>query len=242
LLLAVAATAVLQAAVAGASSSRAGDPERGRVLFEQSCMSCHGDAGQGTVNGPAVVGVGAAGVDFMLSTGRMPLAAEVPQVERRDPAFGDEDIAALVAYVTSLGPGGPEIPDVDPSRGGLARGMEVFTDNCMACHGTAGQGASVGGGQIAPSVHEATPVQVGEAVRFGPGVMPRFGEEVVSQEDLDSLVRYIGFLGGREPADPGPSIGGLDLGGVGPVVEGLVAWLVGLGLLVLFIRWAGTRV
>ena len=64
--------------------SRSSPP--GRLLFAQTCSSCHGnDAngvgpdGQATI-GPNLQGVGAATVDFWVSTGRMP-AADVKAVE-----------------------------------------------------------------------------------------------------------------------------------------------------------------
>ncbi|HEX2025135.1 MAG TPA: c-type cytochrome [Actinomycetota bacterium] len=207
---------------------------RGADLYAAGCASCHGPGGEGGV-GPSLIGVGAAGVDFMLSTGRMPLADPDQTGTRGEPAYSAEEIDAIVAFVTSLGSGGPPIPSVDPARGAVATGREVFTANCLACHGAGAQGASVGGGQVAPPLDQATALQIAEAVRFGPGPMPRFGDEQVTQHELDSLVRYVVSL--RDATDPG----GLGLGHVGPVVEGLIAWLVGLGLLVLAIRFAGTR-
>jgi ubiquinol-cytochrome c reductase cytochrome c subunit len=181
------------------------------------------------------VRVGPAAVDFMLSTGRMPLADPDEQPVRNPPKYSPEEIAAMVAYFASLGPGGPEIPVVTAEEGDPARGRQVYAANCLACHGAAAQGASVGGGAIAPSLGQSTPVQLAEAARIGPGVMPLFDEGVISEEDMDSLVRYVMSL------RAGQDLGGLGLGHVGPVVEGLVGWLVGLGLLVVVIRLTGSR-
>lgn len=208
---------------------------RGQRLYAQSCASCHGPTGGGTAQGPPLIGVGGAAVDFMLSTGRMPMAEPGQQPTRGEPAFSPEETRALVAYVSALGPGGPEIPMVDPGSGDLRRGREVFTATCLACHGAGGQGASVGGGRVAPPLFGSTPLQLAEAVRVGPGTMPPFSEETIPGRDLDSLVRYVAYLeslGGR---------GGHELGRVGPVMEGFVAWLLGVGLLVLAVRWIGTR-
>ena len=208
---------------------------RGADLYAAGCASCHGTGGEGTAVGPPLIGVGPAGVDFMLSTGRMPIADPGQGPSRAPPAYTPEEIEAIVAYVTSLGPGGPAIPAVSPAGGSLSRGRELYTGNCLACHGAGAQGASVGGGQVAPPLDEATAVQIAEAIRFGPGAMPRFGEQQVSQRELNDLVRYVQSL--RRTRDPG----GLGLGHVGPVLEGLIAWLVGLGLLVVAIRFTGTK-
>lgn len=221
----------------GTSSAvaQAEDAELGRDLYVQSCASCHGADANGTSQGPPLRGVGAASLDFMLSTGRMPLADPSMQPVRTEPAFTVDEIGAIVAYVTSLEPGGTPIPSVDADAGDVAAGRAVFANNCLACHGAAGQGASVGAGQIAPSLEEATPTQIGEAVRVGPGAMPRFGEETIDERDVDSLAAYlVAIRAGQNP-------GGAGLGHAGPVAEGFVAVLVGLGLVLLVMRFAGTK-
>lgn len=207
----------------------------GQELYATGCASCHGVTGEGTPNGPPLVGIGPASVDFMLSTGRMPLGDPTQQPTRQSPKYTGAQIEALVDYVVSLGAGGEPVPVVDPEAGDLTLGREVYSVGCLACHGAGGQGASVGGGQLAPALDQATPTQMAEAVRIGPGAMPPFPEELIDQRELDSLVRYVLEL--REEPDPG----GLDLGRVGPVTEGFVAWVVGLGILVLVIRFTGTR-
>ena len=209
--------------------------DQGARLFAVGCASCHGPQGEGTENAPSLVGVGPAAVDFMLATGRMPLSDPDQQPTRQPPQYSPEEIEALVAYVVSLGLGGESIPFVSPEAGDLSLGRDLYSANCLACHGAGGQGATVGAGQIAPSLRRATPVQIAEAVRVGPGPMPPFTDELVDQHELDSLVRYVMDLRTQ------PNPGGLDLGRVGPVVEGFVGWVVGLGLLLLVIRLTGTR-
>jgi ubiquinol-cytochrome c reductase cytochrome c subunit len=93
----------------------------------------------------------------------------------------------------------------------------------------------VGGGQIAPTIDPADPTQVGEAIRIGPGLMPRFGPETIDQADLDSVAAYLLWL-----RDHGQD-GGLQLGRVGAVAEGLVIVVVGLGLMILFLRLTGAK-
>lgn len=210
------------------------DAQAGHALYAEHCSSCHGLVGEGTHQSPPLIGAGAASVDFMLSTGRMPLADPLQPALRRPPMFSRREIDALIADVASLGYPGPPIPSVDLARGNLVRGQTLFTEACAPCHGADGQGAAVNQGQVAPSLHVATPVQIAEAIRIGPGPMPRFGEKVLDQGDLNSLVRYVYTL------RTVPDIGGLGLGHEGPVIEGFVAWLVGLGLMVLVTRLIGT--
>lgn len=211
-----------------------GDPAEGRRLYEVGCSSCHGLDGGGTRLGPPLVGVGAAAADFYLSTGRMPLDEPRAQAQRKPPAYSPGEIADLTAYVASLGDG-PSIPAVDPDRGDLALGGQTYTANCAACHNSAGSGGALGHSVFAPGVRQATPVQIAEAVRVGPGAMPVFGPDTLDDHQVDSMVRYLLYL--RHTVDRG----GAPLGRLGPVPEGLVAWLVGLGPMLAAAFWIGTR-
>jgi ubiquinol-cytochrome c reductase cytochrome c subunit len=202
---------------------------QGAALYLQSCAACHGPGGVGSADGPPLIGVGAASADFMLRTGRMPLAAPGAPLVGKDPAFTDGQIRALVDYVASLG-GGPAIPDVSVTGADPAKGRDLFITSCAACHGPGAGGDSVGGGFVAPPLLGQTPVIVGEAIRTGPGAMPVFGPGQISDKELDDLAAYLVYL------HDGAAPGGATLGGSGPVVEGYVAWLVGMGLLVLAAR------
>jgi ubiquinol-cytochrome c reductase cytochrome c subunit len=217
------------------SSAQADLEVEGRALYEANCSTCHGLGAQGTENGPSLQGVGPASVDFMLRTGRMPLANPADQSVRGEPKFTPLEIDALIAYVASIAPGGEPIPTVDTSAGDLALGAEVFLNNCAGCHGAGASGDSIGGGQIAPSLDPADPTEIGEAVRIGPGLMPRFGPETIDQRELDSLAAYLVWL--RDHGDEG----GVQLGRVGAVAEGLVAVVVGLGILILVLRLTGAK-
>ncbi len=219
----------------GPSLALTDEENLGRSLFEGNCTTCHGIDAAGTANGPSLQRVGPASVDFQLSSGRMPLGNPADQPERLTPAFSPEEISAIVAYLRAIAPGGPEIPTVDAEGGDLSRGSQLFLDNCAACHGAGASGASVGGGQIAPSLDEASPTQIGEAIVVGPGVMPAFGEQTLTEDDVDAIATYLVWL-----RDHG-SEGGLQLGRVGAVAEGLVAVVVGLGLIVLVIRLTGAK-
>ncbi|MGH2456481.1 MAG: cytochrome bc1 complex diheme cytochrome c subunit [Candidatus Limnocylindria bacterium] len=205
--------------VAASEAQQAG----GRELYLRACAACHGADGQGTGAGPGLVGVGAAAADFQLSTGRMPLAGSPrSQATRKPPAFSAAEIEQLVAYVASLG-AGPEIPVVSIREDLLSRGQRLFVGNCAPCHGATGRGGAVGGGALAPPLDEATPVQVAEAMLTGPGQMPVFR---FAPDDQDAVATYVAYL--RRAPNPG----GFSIGGIGPVPEGFVAWVLGMGLLV----------
>ena len=236
------------AAGQGEAGGAGGDPESddaalveaGRELYLTGCSSCHGPDGEGRVaadggeRGPSLLESGEAGAYYYLSTGRMPLADSDDQPTRKDPAYGEDEIDALVAFVGSLGDG-PPIPEVDVAAGDLAAGGELFRANCQACHSASGSGGALSYGGAAPGLADATPTQVGAAVRVGPGQMPVFGPETLSDDDLNDLVRYVEYL--DDPADPG----GIPIGRTGPIPEGFVAWLVGMGALLALVAWIGTR-
>ena len=207
------------------------DAAEGRELYVDSCASCHGAEGRGTDHGPSLVGVGAASTDFYLRTGRMPLATGRQQAVKKDPVFDDPQIESLVAYVSSLGDG-PPIPEVELADAELAAGQELFRDNCAACHGAAGAGGAVGENAFAPSLLESHAVQVAEATIIGPGQMPKFAFD---EEELNDLVGYVDYLQGA------PDPGGEDIGRTGPVAEGFVAWVVGMGALVAVAVYVGRR-
>lgn len=221
---------------ARAATAQDADPiAAGQQLFETGCVSCHGPDGEGSGRGPGLTEAGAASADFYLSTGRMPhTSSPEDQPERKAPVYDKEEIADLVAYVASLGVGLP-IPDIDPRRGDLQEGGELYRVNCAACHSASGAGGALSYGENAPSLAEATPLQVAEAIRIGPGQMPVFERQTVSDEEVDSLVRYVRYL--QDPADPG----GFSLGRVGPIPEGGVAILGGLGASLAAAWWIGRR-
>jgi ubiquinol-cytochrome c reductase cytochrome c subunit len=207
---------------------------RGRVLFQAGCASCHGFHGQGVPNmGPSLQGVGALSADFYLSTGRMPLNNPADPPVRSHPTYTRPEIAAITAYVGATF-GGPPIPRVDPTAGTLEAGRKAFTDHCAGCHQVMARGGLVTGG-IAPPLLQATPRQVAEAVRIGPYLMPAFGEHQIDQRTLDSIARYVQWT--QHPDDRG----GWALGNIGPIPEGMVAWLLGLVALLIGIRLIGER-
>jgi ubiquinol-cytochrome c reductase cytochrome c subunit len=207
----------------------------GEALYVSSCAACHGITGAGTPDGPALTGAGAATTDFMLQTGRMPLAAPGDPVRRARPAFSQAEIAAIVDYVAGLG-SGPAIPRVQvDSATDIAAGRAAYIATCAACHGAGGSGDAVGGGAAAPPLLDTAPTQVGEAIRIGPGAMPAFDPRQISDAQLGEIAAYLRFL--RDDS----ARGGAAIGGVGPVAEGYVGWLVYLVLLLGVARWIERR-
>jgi ubiquinol-cytochrome c reductase cytochrome c subunit len=205
--------------------------ELGYQLYSGNCASCHGTAGVGvqpsqTANGPGDVraagpplrGVGALAADFYLRTGYMPLAHAGTQPRRSRVLFSPHELDALIAYIASLAKG-PEVPLPKPARGSVTRGLTLFTEHCAGCHQIVARGGYLPGA-VAPSLDEATPTQIAEAVRIGPYLMPRFSTRAISDRQLDSIVAYVDYA--KHPQDPG----GWSIGRLGPIPEGMVAWFI----------------
>ena len=190
----------------------------GAMLYTQFCSSCHGADLRGGVNAPSIRGAGAARVDFWVSTGRMPAA--VPWIEEghRTTQFTQDQINAITAYVTSVEPGGEPIPRID-ATGNARDGRKLYEQNCEHCHGVYGEGASIGSNEWAPSLHEASIVQIAEAIRTGPGQMPVFGARQLDERELKDVVAYVWSLDGETAQQA------LPLRSSGPVPEGLFGWL-----------------
>jgi ubiquinol-cytochrome c reductase cytochrome c subunit len=206
--------------------------EEGEKLFAANCASCHGLQAEGTEDAPTLIGVGAASVDFQVGTGRMPMAASGPQAEEKPVQFTEEQIAALATWVASLGPG-PAIPDERylQGDGDLAVGAELFRINCAMCHNVAGAGGALTQGKFAPGVIGVSAKHVYEAMITGPQNMPVFNDANISPEDKSAIITYLQYL------ETSTSPGGLELGSLGPVSEGLFIWIFALGGIVAITVW-----
>jgi len=207
-------------AVLGASLLLAGaaSADDGKQLFGHYCVSCHGPNGKGSAKGPPLARVGAVAADLYLRVGYMPLKRSGIQPRRSRLLLAPAQIDALVRYVASLGHG-PAAPHPHPERGNVSEGMALFRSHCAGCHQIVGQGGYVTDA-VPPSLGDATPTQIAEAVRVGPYVMPRFTAKAISNRQLDSIVRYVRY------AQHPDNRGGWALGNIGPVPEGLVSWFI----------------
>jgi ubiquinol-cytochrome c reductase cytochrome c subunit len=222
---------------AGAAETATQDVAAGRKLFLANCSTCHGMNAEGRDKAPSLVGVGAAAVDFQVGTGRMPLAQNGPQAPQAPVRLTEDDISNLAAYVASLG-AGPAVPDasaVDPASGDASRGSLIFRTNCAMCHGAAGKGGALTRGKYAPSLSNSTSTHIYEAMVTGPQSMPVFNDKTIDPQAKRDVIAYLDTI------NKTPNPGGLSLGRIGPVSEGLVAWLVGLGMLLGFAVWLGQK-
>ncbi len=210
--------------------------EEGRQLFLTGCSSCHGLYAQGGTQGPSLIGVGSAGVQFQVGSGRMPLARPGVQSVRKPPKYTQEQIDQLAAYVASLAPG-PTIGPIDKSEADLALGGELFRLNCAQCHNFVGTGGALSNGKYAPDLSPATDVEIAAAMRTGPENMPVFGPSQLTDEEVNDIVGYVQYISKTENR----AYGGNDLGAYGPITEGLAAWVIGITALVGATVWIGAR-
>jgi len=213
------------------------DIANGKELFQANCSSCHGLEAQGTSQAPSLAGAGAAAVYFQMSTGRMPAKEVGSENERKPTLFTDTEIRDIAAYIQSIG-GGPEIPtpaQVSTQGADTALGSQLFSANCAQCHGFAGAGGALTYGKDAPAMTQATPTQIYTAMLTGPEAMPVFSDGVISPQAKRDIIAYITQT--RTEVNPG----GFSLGRTGPITEGLVIFLGGMGFLVLIALWITAR-
>ncbi|MGW1022392.1 cytochrome bc1 complex diheme cytochrome c subunit [Streptomyces sp. NPDC002577] len=245
LLLALAATGGLYAVFAPADKAQADETsqslaiDEGKKLYSVGCASCHGTGGQGTSDGPSLVGVGAAAVDFQVGTGRMPAQQPGAQVPKKKTIYTQAEIDQLAAYIASLG-AGPAIPTTDqysPDGADIARGGELFRTNCAQCHNFTGEGGALTHGKFAPSLADVSPKHIYEAMLTGPQNMPSFPDTTMTEKNKKDIIAYLDAVNSDQTVNKG----GLNLGGLGPVSEGLFGWIFGLGALVAVAIWVAAR-
>lgn len=231
-LLAVVATPAVVHRSAADASPRSQPAPSGRFLYMRDCGVCHGERGEGTPLGQPLIHIGPAEVDYTLSTGRMPVDEPGAERRRREPRYSRAERAAIVDYMRPFIAPTPDIPHVDASAGDVAEGAELYLSQCAACHQWAGEGGALLGDIESPPLKASTPLQIAEAIHSGPLNMPAF---VLTDEEVNSIAAYVLYL--REPEDRG----GAGLWHFGPLPEGAVAWVFGLGAVLIVCRWIGTR-
>lgn len=236
LILTGAAYAAIAPGKADAAASPA-DVAAGHDLFLANCSTCHGVNAQGRSNAPTLVGVGGAAVDFQVGTGRMPLELSGPQAPKAPVRLSATDIRQLAAYIASLAPG-PAVPDsatTDGASGDPSKGNLIFRTNCAMCHNAAGKGGALTRGKYAPNLTGVSAKHIYEAMVTGPQSMPVFNDQTITPENKRDVIAYL------QTVNEAPNPGGFSLGRIGPVSEGLVGWLVGLGLLIGCAVWLGSK-
>ncbi|MGH2864611.1 MAG: c-type cytochrome [Solirubrobacteraceae bacterium] len=208
----------------------------GEELFDANCASCHAIAGQGinpprpgagdvTGAGPSLRGVGALAADFYLRTGFMPLRNIHSEPSEQRSPFTNKEITAITEFVASLGRG-PRIPHPEPASASPVQGFKLFTEDCAGCHQSLARGGYVTGARV-PPLQGVDATRIAEAVRIGPYLMPRFSAHQIDHQQLNAIVRYV--LSTNRPENRG----GWSIGNLGPIPEGLVAWLAAIVLVVL---------
>lgn len=235
----VASTMNQAQAASTATGYSAEDITEGERLFNANCATCHGFEAVGTDNGPTLIGVGAASVDFQVGTGRMPMQMQGPQAQAKPPQFSDEQTMQLSAYVASLG-AGPAIPeqeylDINHEDVDLGNGGTLFRVNCAMCHNAAAAGGALTRGKWAPSLEGVSEKHIYEAMVTGPQNMPVFSDANITPEDKRDIIAFL-----RQITTQG-SPGGATLGSLGPVSEGLFIWTAGFALIIGFMVWLTSR-
>ncbi|MET4135815.1 c-type cytochrome [Pseudarthrobacter sp. PvP090] len=218
------------------TSFSANDAEEGGKLFAANCATCHGMGASGSKDGPSLVGVGAAAVDFQVGTGRMPMQMNGPQAYKKPAQFNEEQTHQLSAYVASLGPG-PSIPEANvlDEQGDAAKGGELFRVNCAMCHNAAAAGGALTRGKFAPALADVSGKHIYEAMVTGPQNMPVFSDANIGPEGKRDIITFL------KQIEANGSPGGADLGSLGPVSEGLFVWIAGLGVIIAFTIWLTSR-
>jgi ubiquinol-cytochrome c reductase cytochrome c subunit len=214
--------------------------EQGRQLYNNACITCHAANLEGVKDrGPSLIGVGSAASYFQLSTGRMPLSGgQTAEAARKPPAFTPQEIDALDAFIQSNG-GGKEKPDATDAQligGNPSRGGELFRLNCANCHTFTGRGGALSSGKYAPELDGVTPSQIYTAMLTGPENMPVFGDRQLTPDEKKDIIAYI-----KSVTDGNNNPGGNALGGLGPISEGLIGWIVGIAALVGITLWIGAK-
>ena len=223
-----------QAADEGTSESAA-EADRPEALRDAAASPATARTSRACANrGPSLIGVGEAAVYFQVHTGRMPLVRQEADAPDKPAVFSDEEIDQLMAYVQANG-GGPTLPSGDLRDGDLAEGGELFRLNCASCHNFVGKGGALSSGKAAPSLADATDLEIYTAMLTGPENMPVFGDNQLTPEEKRAIINYVQTI--DEQADPG----GAGIGRIGPVGEGLVIWVVGIGALMFGIFWMGSK-
>ncbi len=112
------------------------------------------------------------------------------------------------------------------ARQAIVRGGQIFLTNCTACHNFDGSGGAHAARRLRPEPPRRRAASTStRRMLTGPQAMPNFSNGNLTPEDKRDVIAYLDSL------EESPNYGGFGLGGLGPVPEGLFAWLVGIGLL-----------
>lgn len=169
----------------------------------------------------------------------MPAQQPGAQVPKKKVIYSQAEIDQLAAYIASLGAGPvtPTAKDYSANGADIAKGGELFRTNCAQCHNFTGEGGALTHGKFAPSLEGVAPKHIYEAMQTGPQNMPSFPDTTMTKQNKKDIIAYLDAVNGDKTESPG----GLKLGGLGPVSEGLFAWIFGLGGLIAVAIWVAAR-
>jgi ubiquinol-cytochrome c reductase cytochrome c subunit len=175
-------------ATSGATAQDEDALARGAELYQRNCAVCHSSDGSGIPGvAPPITEFSAPRVDLSMRTGRMPLSDPTRGVQER--SFTAEEREATMAYLRDALDLEGEVPD--PPSGEAAVGREIYAVNCAQCHGAAGDGGVAGDGVEIPHVVGLDETTVAASIREGPFAMPRFGEELITDEEVGHITAFL---------------------------------------------------
>ena len=176
----------------------AGDAEARSRLFLVGCASCHGQNGEAHRAGPRLAGWAPPPPTSSCRRDACRTRRPTGSPSRKRSPYTRRRSTTSSRTSRRSGPVRPS-PMHNPP-GDLQEGGELYLDNCAACHSAAGNGGAERRAWRADA-HGATPVEVAEAIRTGPGNMPVFGPGTFTPQQVNSIVRYVEYL--AQPQDPG---------------------------------------
>ncbi len=171
-----------QPPVALSYPSRMPSAQSGQQIYEANCAKCHGDNGKGAVTGARDF----TDVDFVRGESPASFYQTVTNGRGEMPSFKDslgvDDRWDAVFYVWRFSTS-------DPS---LARGKQIFTDNCAACHGANGTGVVLGAADFTNMqlISAGAPRDFYQIVTQGKGSMPSW-QGRLSQDDRWAVIDFI---------------------------------------------------
>ncbi len=192
----------------------------GENVFAGECAGCHGAKGEGALEGPSLQSVldnqaAVTGVAEIVRQGY----GEMDSFESK---LTEDQIQAVAHYVVSA----------FGTTGDVPQGGVLFRLNCAGCHGASARGgALIYSEDNAPSLLDVATPEVSAAVRSGPSTMPAYNEGALTDAQVASIAAYV------ESIQAPPQPGGYEMTYHGPVSEGLIAIVGGLGAAILAALW-----